>query len=251
MSKATYPLKLPASIKAAAARLAREDGVSLNQWIAAAVAQKVGAVQTAAGFFQRRGEGAKPGDLRAILARVPDRAPDPGDELPEGWRMVTDWKEEALEAMAAKWAEEEAAWRRDNVGKIRLSLVKATDEPPPFSAEGQVDLRNVIAALKKNKIEVDAPFMTLDSVDAVGGYTGEIAVLATAFGPVLAGILAAWLQSKAGRKVRLKDGDIEVEARTVEEAERLLDVAAEQRAKREREGGSTIPIASKIRNPPF
>ena len=86
MSKATYPLKLPASIKAAAARLAREDGVSLNQWIASAVAQKVGAVETAAEFFQRRGEGAKPDDLRAILARVPDRAPDPGDELPEGWQ---------------------------------------------------------------------------------------------------------------------------------------------------------------------
>ena len=43
MSKATYPLILPTSVKTAAARLAREDGVSLNQWIAAAVAQKVGA----------------------------------------------------------------------------------------------------------------------------------------------------------------------------------------------------------------
>ena len=31
MSKATYPLKLLASVKAAAARLAKEDGVSLNQ----------------------------------------------------------------------------------------------------------------------------------------------------------------------------------------------------------------------------
>ncbi len=86
MSKATYPLKLPASIKAAAARLAREDGVSLNQWIASAVAQKVGSVETAAEFFRRHGEGTKPGDLRAILARVPDRAPDPDDELPEGWQ---------------------------------------------------------------------------------------------------------------------------------------------------------------------
>ena len=84
MSKATYPLKLPASIKAAAARLAKEDGVSLNQWIASAVAQKVGAVETAAEFFRRR-EGARPGDLGAILARVPGRDPDPGDELPEGW----------------------------------------------------------------------------------------------------------------------------------------------------------------------
>jgi hypothetical protein len=31
MSKASYPLKLPASVKEAATRLAKEDGVSLNQ----------------------------------------------------------------------------------------------------------------------------------------------------------------------------------------------------------------------------
>jgi hypothetical protein len=86
MSKATYPLKLPASVKAAAARLAKEDGVSLNQWIASAVAQKIGAVETAAEFFRRRAGDAKPEELRAFLARAPDRAPDPGDELPEGWR---------------------------------------------------------------------------------------------------------------------------------------------------------------------
>ena len=42
MSRIGYPLKLPRSIKAAAERLAREDGVSLNQWIAAAVAEKIG-----------------------------------------------------------------------------------------------------------------------------------------------------------------------------------------------------------------
>jgi hypothetical protein len=83
MSKATYPLKLPASTKAAAARLAKEDGVSLNQWIAAAVAQKVGAVETASEFFGRRARDAKPEELHAILALVPDRAAEAGDERPE------------------------------------------------------------------------------------------------------------------------------------------------------------------------
>ncbi len=82
MSKATYPLKLPASVKAAATRLAREDGVSLNQWVASAVAQKVGAIETAARFFRRHAGDAKPEDLRAVLAPVPDRPPDSGGELP-------------------------------------------------------------------------------------------------------------------------------------------------------------------------
>ena len=85
MSKATYPLKLPTSIKTAAARLAKEDGVSLNQWIATAVAQKVGAVETAAEFLKRRAAGHSLDAFDDILARVPDRLPEPGDELPEGW----------------------------------------------------------------------------------------------------------------------------------------------------------------------
>ena len=85
MSKATYPLKLSASVKAAAARLAKQDGVSLNQWIASAMAQKVGAVETAAEFFRKRAGDATPEGLHAILALVPDRPPDSGDELPPGW----------------------------------------------------------------------------------------------------------------------------------------------------------------------
>lgn len=89
MSRATYPLKLPTSIKTAAARLAKEDGVSLNQWIASAVAQKVGSVETAAEFFKRRSAGHTLDEFDDILARVPDRAPDPGDELPEGWSADT------------------------------------------------------------------------------------------------------------------------------------------------------------------
>jgi hypothetical protein len=82
MSKATYPLKLPASIKAAAARLAKEDGVSLNQWIATAVAQKIGVVETAAAFFRRRAGNATPDDLKRIMDRVPNVSPAPEDALP-------------------------------------------------------------------------------------------------------------------------------------------------------------------------
>lgn len=80
MSKATYPLKLPASIKAAAVRLAQQDGVTLNQWIASAVAQKVGAVETAEAFLRHRAGEARPEDLLAVLAAAPDVSPETGDE---------------------------------------------------------------------------------------------------------------------------------------------------------------------------
>jgi len=85
MSKATYPLKLPASLKREAARLAKQDGVSLNQWIATAVAQKIGAVETTAEFLERRAGDATGDALLDILRRIPDRAPDPGDEPPSDW----------------------------------------------------------------------------------------------------------------------------------------------------------------------
>lgn len=82
MTRTTYPLKLSASIKSTAARLAKEDGVSLNQWIAAAVAQKIGAVETAAAFFRQRAGHATADDLQRIMAKVPDVTPAPEDAMP-------------------------------------------------------------------------------------------------------------------------------------------------------------------------
>ncbi len=82
MSKISYPLKLPASLKTAAQRLAREDGVSLNQWISVAVAQKIGAVETAAGFFKRTARDAKPEDLMPFLFNARDEPPPKGDDHP-------------------------------------------------------------------------------------------------------------------------------------------------------------------------
>ena len=82
MSRATYPLKLPVSIKRAAERLAKEDGVSLNQWIAAAVAEKVGVIETAAEFFAKRAGNHKGTGLRKFLKNAPKRPPDKGGEIP-------------------------------------------------------------------------------------------------------------------------------------------------------------------------
>lgn len=79
MRKATYPLKLPASIKKAAQRLVKEDGVSLNQWIAAAVAQKVGVVETAADFFKKRAGKATGAGLTKFLRTAPKAQPEAED----------------------------------------------------------------------------------------------------------------------------------------------------------------------------
>lgn len=81
MSKSTYPLKLPNSVKNAAAELAKVDGVSLNQFIAAAVAEKVGTLQTARVFLQERAGAAKPKDLLKYLRRAAKVTPPDNDRI--------------------------------------------------------------------------------------------------------------------------------------------------------------------------
>ena len=72
MSKSTYPLKLPLSIKKAAQRLAKEDGVSSDQWIAVGVAEKVGVVEPRPTFS--RNEQARPLEVSTLRARRSMRA---------------------------------------------------------------------------------------------------------------------------------------------------------------------------------
>lgn len=79
MSKSSYPLKMPNSVKAAAARLAKADGVSLNQFIAVAVAEKVGTLETADEFLRRRAAKAKPADLLKYLRGAPNTTPSKED----------------------------------------------------------------------------------------------------------------------------------------------------------------------------
>jgi len=75
----TYPLRLPRSLKDAVARMSREDGTSINQFVAMAVAEKVSAMQTARFFEDRKARA----DFKAfdkILKRRGGKPPREGDE---------------------------------------------------------------------------------------------------------------------------------------------------------------------------
>ncbi len=75
----TYPLRLPRSVKAAVEKIAREEGISLNQFVATAVAEKLSAMSTAA-FFAERSKRAHMAEFRRVLTRNEGEAPRPGDE---------------------------------------------------------------------------------------------------------------------------------------------------------------------------
>ena len=76
----TYPLRLPRSLKEAVERLSREEGTSINQFVAMAVAKKVSALETARYFSDRKSRA----DFKAfdrILNRRGGKAPRAGDEM--------------------------------------------------------------------------------------------------------------------------------------------------------------------------
>jgi hypothetical protein len=81
---AVIQLRLPHSIKAAVMRLAKEDGVSMNQMIATAVAEKV-AVLEAATFFEERSKKADYVAFDRIMNRRGGASPRDGDIVPDGF----------------------------------------------------------------------------------------------------------------------------------------------------------------------
>lgn len=66
----TYRLRLPRSVKAAVEKLAREEGISMNQFVATAVAEKLAVMSTAAFFAERKGRGDEIAALPGMLARL-------------------------------------------------------------------------------------------------------------------------------------------------------------------------------------
>lgn len=80
----SFPLRLPDDLKEQAAAQAEAAGVSLNQYIATALAARVGAQAEAERTFAARAARATPGRAREILARAGrGNPPLPGDELDE------------------------------------------------------------------------------------------------------------------------------------------------------------------------
>jgi hypothetical protein len=53
----------------------------LNQWIAVAVAEKVGVVETAADFFKQRAASARGKGMMKFLRSAPNVAPHPKDKF--------------------------------------------------------------------------------------------------------------------------------------------------------------------------
>jgi hypothetical protein len=76
----TLSIRLPNSIHQHAKRLAQDEGISVNQLVSSALAEKLSALD-AERYLNERAERGKSVDIDAILAKVPDIEPEEQDRI--------------------------------------------------------------------------------------------------------------------------------------------------------------------------
>lgn len=78
----TMSLRLPESLHRRLRDVAEREGISMNQFVATAVAEKMSALLTE-GYLEERARRGNREQYEAALAEVPDVEPEAQDRLPE------------------------------------------------------------------------------------------------------------------------------------------------------------------------
>ena len=76
----TVTLQIPESLHLQLSQLAERDGISVDQLLTIAAAEKVSALLTV-DYLKERGKGASREEFEAILAKVPNVEPEENDRL--------------------------------------------------------------------------------------------------------------------------------------------------------------------------
>jgi hypothetical protein len=82
MKKSNFALRLQPSLMEEARKVAKAEGVAMNQLINVAVAEKVSALRTEEYFAERAAKGSVAKALRILKRAGTGRPPVAGDELP-------------------------------------------------------------------------------------------------------------------------------------------------------------------------
>lgn len=108
---------------------------------------------------------------------------------------------------------------------IELKLIQAKDDEPPFSEKYQAELGRFRAQFPKD-VDVQQTCFVMDSVLGGGGPLGHFVFsLTEGLIPVITGAVGYWLKTRIDRKLRLKIGDIEVEATNEKDFKMILEKA--------------------------
>ena len=76
----TLTIQLPESLKKTIEKLAAQEGYSVSQFLASAAGEKLAVVLTM-DYLRREAAAGRREDFEKYLDAVPDRPPQPGDEL--------------------------------------------------------------------------------------------------------------------------------------------------------------------------
>jgi hypothetical protein len=119
---------------------------------------------------------------------------------------------------------------------MEIAFLPAPDEGSLYQETVQRDLNAATSQLTGPGISHRR--FTQDSIDVVTINLGEV-IIKLGIGVItgVASVAAAWLHARAGRKLRIKIGDIEVEAGTPKELKGLLETV--QKVEREAAERST------------
>jgi hypothetical protein len=110
-------------------------------------------------------------------------------------------------------------------GTLRLTLIRANDDDASSSPAYQAELRQFFNLVRAEGTKICAAALTDDSIGG-DGYTGEFfGGPVQMVGPAFRGAAVAWMQRRAGRRVRVKVGDTDVVANNAGELYGLLDLA--------------------------
>ena len=83
MKRSNFALRLAPSLFEEAHKVARIEGIALNQFINVAIAEKLSALRTAIYFQERASRANVPKALRILKRAGAGNPPMPGDELPD------------------------------------------------------------------------------------------------------------------------------------------------------------------------
>ncbi len=76
----TYPLRLPRSLRTGIERFSKQDGISINQFVSIAVAEKLAMLQAEV-YFSERSARSDMSAFDALMQRTGGETPRTGDEL--------------------------------------------------------------------------------------------------------------------------------------------------------------------------
>jgi hypothetical protein len=110
---------------------------------------------------------------------------------------------------------------------LQVTLLPAADDPYGLTPAYQQELRGFEQAFRGEGLPIAAK-PALAKMAGGPFLSGEFVLkLADKIGPPLIAAIAGWLHGRSGRKVRLKIGDVEVEAPTMKEVEKLVALVSE------------------------